>query len=464
GAVREEVAAAAASLRAARDPLVPFGAPAVPDDDVLAGWNALVDWAGGQADEREAALAAARTAVSTAEADRESAERALRRADRAAADRRRDETAAARAEQEARGAVSTVEARLEQLRSDLRDAPTDAEAARQLARATELESTARAADADLRSAGAGAGAASGAAAEVAREGVVAGEALRSARDPLVPLGAPAALGADLHAAWSTLVDWAEAEMGERRTQSAAAEAATRAARADRDDAERRLSDELAAHELPPSAPATAPSAVAAARERALAVGERIAERRETAARLLADRDTAESAQEVARMLGGLLRSDGFPRWLVASALDALVADASTSLAELSGGQFALTHDHGEFVVIDHADADARRPVKTLSGGETFQASLALALALSAQMSGLAARGAARLDSIFLDAGFGTLDEANLAGGAGTLENLAARGDRMVGVVTHVPALAERVPVRFAVTRDQRTSSVTREDV
>ena len=163
------------------------------------------------------------------------------------------------------------------------------------------------------------------------------------------------------------------------------------------------------------------------------------------------------------MLGGLLRSDRFPRWLVASALDALVADASAGLAELSGGQFELTHDEGEFLVVDHSDADARRPVKTLSGGETFQASLALALALSAQLSGLAARGAAHLESIFLDEGFGTLDEANLELVAGTLENLAARGDRMVGLITHVPALAERVPVRFAVSRDARTSSVVRED-
>jgi exonuclease SbcC len=190
----------------------------------------------------------------------------------------------------------------------------------------------------------------------------------------------------------------------------------------------------------------------------------VAERRAAAERIRADRDEAESAQQVAKLLGSLLRSDGFPRWLVASALDALVADASQSLGELSGGQFALTHEGGEFLVIDHADADARRPVKTLSGGETFQASLALALALSAQMSGLAAQGAARLESIFLDEGFGTLDEANLDVVASTLENLATRGDRMVGVVTHVPALAERVPVRFAVSRDQRTSSVTRESL
>ena len=143
----------------------------------------------------------------------------------------------------------------------------------------------------------------------------------------------------------------------------------------------------------------APPAVATALERARGAHARVVERRAAAARLTADRDAAVEAQQVAKMLGHLLRSDGFPRWLVASALDALVADASVSLAELSGGQFELTHENGEFLVVDHADADARRPVKTLSGGETFQASLALALALSAQMSGLAAarRRPARVD-------------------------------------------------------------------
>jgi exonuclease SbcC len=211
-------------------------------------------------------------------------------------------------------------------------------------------------------------------------------------------------------------------------------------------------------------PVMAVTAVAAESATARAAHHRIVERRAAVAGLIADRDRAEEAHQVAKLLGGLLRSDGFPRWLVASALDALVTDASASLAELSGGQFELTHDNGEFLVVDHADADSRRPVKTLSGGETFQASLALALSLSAQMSHLAASGAARLESIFLDEGFGTLDETNLDVVASTLENLAAGGQRMVGVITHVPALAERVPVRFAVRRDQRTSSIERESV
>ncbi len=162
---------------------------------------------------------------------------------------------------------------------------------------------------------------------------------------------------------------------------------------------------------------------------------------------------------MAAELAGLMRSNKFPQWLADSALDTLVAGASESLRRLSGDQFDLTHHKGEFYVIDHADADSTRSVRTLSGGETFQASLALALALSDQLAGMG--GATKLESIFLDEGFGTLDPDSLETVAGTLENLA-QGERMVGVITHVAGLAERAPVRFQVHRDTRTSVITRE--
>ena len=146
--------------------------------------------------------------------------------------------------------------------------------------------------------------------------------------------------------------------------------------------------------------------------------------------------------------------------LLAEALDLLVDGASRILRELSAGQYELVHDKGEFYVVDHHDAALRRAVRTLSGGETFQASLALALALSEQLAGLST-GTASLESILLDEGFGTLDAASLDTVAATLENLAARGDRMVGVVTHVDALAERVPVRLRVSKDARSARVQR---
>ncbi|MFC4950549.1 AAA family ATPase [Pseudonocardia sp. GCM10023141] len=465
--VRVEVTAATAALRTARDPLVPFGAPAHDDDDVLAGWAALVSWARTEAGVRDRTIAEARTAATALQRERDTAEQALQAADRGAQERRQHQAAAARAELEARGAADALERRAAQLRATLATAPSDAEAAAELERRTALEEAARAADTEMRAARAAQRAAEQAAAEIDREVAAAWNALRAARDPLVPLGAPAATGdGDLAGAWAQLSGWAAAEAADRAGLITAAQSAVATAAATRDALDERLATDLAAHDVTARSPlaATAIAAVAAVLERARGARERIAERRAAVASITADRDEAESAQQVAKMLGNLLRSDGFPRWLVASALDALVADASTSLAELSGGQFELTHAGGEFLIIDHTDADTRRPVKTLSGGETFQASLALALALSAQMSGLAARGAARLESIFLDEGFGTLDEANLEVVASTLENLAARGDRMVGVVTHVPALAERVPVRFVVSRDQRTSSVVRENV
>ncbi|WP_328306850.1 SMC family ATPase [Actinomycetospora sp. NBC_00405] len=459
--LRRESAAAAGALRTARDPLVSLGAPAPDEASPLAGWRALVDWARGRADERVTALTAARAGADVAGRAREEADRRHAASQNAATDARRAETAAARADQEAEGVVADLERRTEALGATLDGAPTLEEATTALARIAELEGTARAAAAAARAARTAVADARWDASAIDQEVARAWEVWHRARDPLVALGAPPAPGDDLGAAWTALTAWAAGETATREQALTGAGELVERRRDERDAVERRLTDALVAHELT-ARPSSAPIVVATALERARGELARITERRARAADLDRQRAEAEEEGQVARMLGEQLRSNRFPRWLVASALDTLVADASASLADLSGGQFELTHADGEFLVVDHADADAPRPVKTLSGGETFQASLALALALSSQLQGLAARGAARLESIFLDEGFGTLDETNLDLVASALENLAARGDRMVGVVTHVPALAERVPVRFVVGRDQRTSSVLRE--
>src|SRR5262249_9117176 len=146
-------------------------------------------------------------------------------------------------------------------------------------------------------------------------------------------------------------------------------------------------------------------------------------RRERSAALAAEVAAAREESEVAGMLGNELRSDGFERWLCAEALDSLVLEASETLMQLSGGQYEVDRkERNDFVVIDHNDAGARRAVNTLSGGETFQASLALALALSHQVMGLSG-GRRTLDAMFLDEGFGTLDEVTLDTVASTLERL-----------------------------------------
>ncbi|WP_341719757.1 SMC family ATPase [Micromonospora sp. FIMYZ51] len=280
----------------------------------------------------------------------------------------------------------------------------------------------------------------------------------STRDGLARFGPPAADRDDLAAAWTALADWAGAQAERRRTERAARAAAVTEAESAATAVAGRIAALFTAAGLP--APDDPVRAATVAHERAEADRRRLVERREQAVELREQRAEHERQAQVARALAGHLRANNFERWLLAEALDLLVDGASGILRELSGGQYDLVHDKGEFFVVDHHDAGLRRGVRTLSGGETFQASLALALALSEQLAGMSTT-AASLESIVLDEGFGTLDAATLDTVAATLENLAARGDRMVGVVTHVPALAERIPVRFEVRKDARSARVER---
>ena len=146
-------------------------------------------------------------------------------------------------------------------------------------------------------------------------------------------------------------------------------------------------------------------------------------------------------------------------WLLSEALDELVTGATVMLNRITGGQYDLIYRDQDFWVVDHHDADMVRPARSLSGGETFAASLSLALALSDQLAGLSRDGAC-LESIILDEGFGTLDPDTLDVVAGALDELGARG-RMVGVVTHVRELAERLPMRFEVRKVGGSATVER---
>ena len=459
-----DTAAARGALNAARDPLVPLGAPPAGDAALAAAWAELVGWASGQAEARAAELAEARAAEQAAAGQRDAARERFGRAEAELSRLRAEATSAAKAEQEARTRLAELTDRIAELDRVLRDAPDESQVSAQLAQLGELEAAASRAGQRLVSARSNLGQARQGVTGLERAESAARARLSATRDPLVRLGAPALDAHGLLAGWTALQAWAAAEAGTRDRDIAPARERVTAARAGAAQLSSALSADLAAHGLALPAEtvaAGAATAVTAALERARAETRRVADRRAQAAGLTARRDAARGEQQVARLLGDLLRSDRFPRWLVTAAVDALVDEASVTLAGLTNGQFDLTHEAGEFYVVDHADADSRRSVRTLSGGETFQASLALALALSSQMSTLAAAGAARLDSIFLDEGFGTLDPETLEVVAATLETLA-QGQRMVGVVTHVAALADRVPVRFVVSRNARTSTVTRE--
>jgi exonuclease SbcC len=306
------------------------------------------------------------------------------------------------------------------------------------------------------------------AAKAARQAEDAWRALEAARDRLLALGRhadaapPPVDRADLHRAWQDLIEWRNQEGIATRAVVDETERALAELTVTRDEEHGRLAARLAEHGVSvpdrpgePHQPDRIAAAVAAAVARAETALERIKEQRARAASLAAEVDAKDQEAKVAHELELRLRANAFERWLCAEALATLVATASDTLRELSDGQYELAlGDRSEIEVIDYAEAGLRRSARTLSGGETFQAALALALALS----GTVARG---LESIFLDEGFGTLDPATLDTVATTLERLAAGQDRMVGVVTHVPALAERVPVRFAVTRGAKGSQLRR---
>ena len=123
-------------------------------------------------------------------------------------------------------------------------------------------------------------------------------------------------------------------------------------------------------------------------------------------------------------------------------------EASQRLGRLSGQRYALelAEDSG-FVIRDDYNGGLRRSVSTLSGGETFLTSLALALSLSSKIQ---LRGEYPLGFFFLDEGFGSLDDEKLEVVIGALERIHER-DRMVGVISHVRGLKERLPRYLEVT-------------
>jgi len=138
--------------------------------------------------------------------------------------------------------------------------------------------------------------------------------------------------------------------------------------------------------------------------------------------------------------------------------DRILARANVRLDTMSGGQYELKRREEEgnkrekigldLNVVDHYNG-SERSVKTLSGGETFQASLSLALGLSDEIQSSA--GGVRLDAMFVDEGFGSLDDHSLEQAFRALSELT-EGNRIVGIISHVPALKEKIDRQIVVTK------------
>ena len=147
-------------------------------------------------------------------------------------------------------------------------------------------------------------------------------------------------------------------------------------------------------------------------------------------------------------LDKLFKGKKFVEFVAATRLKYVSLEASRKLKEITNGNYGLEVDEdGRFIIRDYKNGGAERDASTLSGGETFLASLALALALSAEIQ---LKGTAPLELFFLDEGFGTLDDNLLEVVMSSLERI--HNDRLkVGIISHVESIKNRVPVKLLIT-------------
>jgi exonuclease SbcC len=211
-------------------------------------------------------------------------------------------------------------------------------------------------------------------------------------------------------------------------------------------------------------------AVSAAAETRVAAVERL---REALAQLLAEREPVVSAHRLVDQLSRLAEGKStdnrlrmsLSAYVLAARLEQVAASASHRLLRMSSGRYSLLHTaqsssgrgRGGLAlrVLDAWTGQERDPA-TLSGGESFSASLALALGLADVVT--AEAGGALLETLFVDEGFGSLDEDTLDEVMGVLDELRD-GGRTVGLVSHVSDLRQRIPVQLRVVKGRCGSAV-----
>ena len=156
----------------------------------------------------------------------------------------------------------------------------------------------------------------------------------------------------------------------------------------------------------------------------------------------------------------------FETYVQMAYFERIIARANTRFMVMSGGQYELKRCSEEdnrgksglgLNVVDHYNG-TQRSVRTLSGGESFQASLSLALGLSDEIQ--SAAGGIRLDTMFVDEGFGSLDEDTLNLAMKALGDLA-EGRRLVGIISHVTELKERIERQIVVVKEKSGGSRAR---
>ena len=255
----------------------------------------------------------------------------------------------------------------------------------------------------------------------------------------------------------TGMDTAQRKLKQAEQAVAAAEAAVEALTAQQTAAQKELPARSAEELTAQQTALTAARETLRSREKQLSA--QLLPNRKTAAQYRAAAEARQALESrwqwvsaLAATAGGTLTSKQkikLEAYIQMNYLDRILRYANTRLMQMTAGQYELERIGAEnqrsqsgldLGVIDHYNG-TRRSVKTLSGGESFKASLALALGLSDEVQSSA--GGIRLDTLFLDEGFGSLDEESLELAIRVLSGLT-EGDRLVGIISHVGALKDRI--------------------
>lgn len=155
----------------------------------------------------------------------------------------------------------------------------------------------------------------------------------------------------------------------------------------------------------------------------------------------------------------------FEQYVLAGYFEEILRAANLRLSKMTGGRYELsrvgeisdgrTKDNLEIQVLDYYTGKYRS-VKTLSGGESFKASLALALGMSDVVQGYS--GGIRVDTLFIDEGFGALDGESIEQACQTLLSLVEK-DRLIGIISHVPELSEKIEKQIIVSKTKVGSGI-----
>ena len=358
---------------------------------------------------------------------------------------------------------TTLRTQLTSLRAEAADVPSRDELNAQHEEVERLRAELEKADSDFNEAEARYQRAAAELKEVNRRHARATEHLHASRDRVGAFSPPAIDTADLLAAWTVLTDWVQDQIEAAATKRRAVieqRSASVNSRSAAVDALRRLCIDIIDGADPDASLTELGELLTTQRASSSTELQHFDRGRDELEELRQRIGVQRDRAAVAAQLGWLLRTDGFESWLMEAALEQLVDRATGRLFELSDGQYSLTVHGSDFAVRDHTNADEVRIARSLSGGETFLASLSLALAVADATAELAPEGAPRMESIFLDEGFGTLDPHTLDTVATAVEELGTTG-RFVGIVTHIRELADRMPVRLEVTKTGGSAAVER---